>query len=334
LTQSAPLAGFQLRLPHAANTIDSMAKRSTAKRRGPPAGKTIHYFANIFPKDRPLTQDFAKEIAEPERLIRRPVWLFVQDGKSDFDTVDYPATRGFFGQRGRGLRRGEPIALLIDSYGGNADPAFEFATLLQKYCGGFIAIVPRHAKSAATLLAMGAEAIIFSDFGELGPLDMQILDPEREDRQSVLDDVQALERLNAFVLSAIDETMFLLKQRSRMKIATLMPHVREIVTGMTRPLFEKIDVVKYTRMSRLLKVAEEYAIRLLAPKAGLEQATAIASHMAEKYPVHEFIIYPDEAKAIGLNVVDPTTEQAAVLERLIPHLDGLTAIGRIQEVVK
>lgn len=35
-------------------------------------------------------------------------------------------------------------------------------------------------------------------FGELGPLDVQIPDPEREEWISGLDEVQALERLHAF----------------------------------------------------------------------------------------------------------------------------------------
>jgi ClpP class serine protease len=32
--------------------------------------------------------------------------------------------------------------------------------LLKRHCGGFVAVVPRYAKSAATLLALGADEII------------------------------------------------------------------------------------------------------------------------------------------------------------------------------
>jgi len=47
--------------------------------------------------------------------------------------------------------------------------------------------VPRYAKSAATLLALGADRILLGKFAEIGPLDAQFDDPEREYRLSALD---------------------------------------------------------------------------------------------------------------------------------------------------
>jgi ClpP class serine protease len=52
------------------------------------------------------------------------------------------------------------IALVIESPGGSAKSAFQLAMLLKRHCGGFVAVVPRYAKSAATLLALGADEII------------------------------------------------------------------------------------------------------------------------------------------------------------------------------
>lgn len=54
----------------------------------------------------------------------------------------------------------EKIALVIESPGGSAKSAFQLAMLLKRHCGGFVAVVPRYAKSAATLLALGADEII------------------------------------------------------------------------------------------------------------------------------------------------------------------------------
>ena len=44
--------------------------------------------------------------------------------------------------------------------------------------------------------------------------------------------------------------MLLLLQRTKKKTKTLMPFVTEFVTKLTQPMFQGIDVVRYTKMSR------------------------------------------------------------------------------------
>src|SRR5690606_23447016 len=77
------------------------------------------------------------------------------------------------------LEEGSPISVLIESPGGDAAAAYRIARLLQAHCKWFKVIVPRFAKSAATILALGAEKIWMGRLGELGPIDAQILDFER-----------------------------------------------------------------------------------------------------------------------------------------------------------
>ena len=73
------------------------------------------------------------------------------------------------------------------------------------------------AKSAATLLAVGSEEIVLSQHGELGPLDAQIFETEREVPMSALDEVQALERLHTFWLESVDRAMMMLVGRTGKK---------------------------------------------------------------------------------------------------------------------
>ncbi len=96
-------------------------------------------------------------------------------------------------------------------------------------------------------------------------------------------------------------------------------------------MFGNIDVVRYTQMSRLIKVGEEYAKRLLLPKHGEEHASGIASRLVERYPEHGFIIDSDEAPRIGLRLRVPTADQLRIMEELAAHLGSLTAIGRVFE---
>lgn len=310
-----------------------MAKKKAPKKKAAP--KPDAWLVLPFPADRrPVSAEFAEAIQRLEKSLKLPVWLLVQDGDDDeLDSISRTAKDAFFSARGLGLEAGKKVAVVIDSFGGSARGAYEIATLLRKHCGGFTAVIPRRAKSAATLLALGADEIVLGEYGELGPLDVQYPDPEREERISGLDEVQALERLNAFVMSAFDQTMFMLIQRTGMKVATLIPHVSRFVNNMAEPMFRNIDVVRYTQMSRALKVGEEYACRLLRKRLG-PRANEVARRLVENYPEHGFIIDFEEAKSLGLKPTPVSDDQFRILKDIAACSDGLTAIGRLEPVTK
>jgi len=299
----------------------------------PQTQKATHYVASIFVSPGPLLPaDFAKGVQSLERIFKMPVWLLVQNAGQKFSVLDDELVEGLLANLDD-LPERSSIALLIDSPGGFAMYAYQIATILRNHCGGFMVIVPRYAKSAATLLTLGADEILLGRHAELGPLDAQFEDPDREERLSALDEVQALERLHAFALGAVDRTMFLLSGRTKKKVETLLPMTLKFVTDMVRPLFESIDAIHYTQMSRALKVAEEYAIRLLQNRYPLEIAKNIARHLVENYPEHGFVIDSSEAAIINPNLVTPASdEQHKILKSMRPHLARITAIGLVKEV--
>ncbi|WP_160298571.1 SDH family Clp fold serine proteinase [Williamsia herbipolensis] len=75
---------------------------------------------------------------------------------------------------------GADIDLLLNSPGGDIDTAEKLTTLVRKKAGaGTIrVIVPDYAKSAATLIALGADQVVMSDTSELGPIDPQVTLPD------------------------------------------------------------------------------------------------------------------------------------------------------------
>lgn len=292
------------------------------------------YQASIYTAPNPtVPAEFASAVQSLEERLNMRVWLLIQAGEGRYDELSEPIRGAFFGAR-ESIPEGEKIALVIDSPGGSAKSAYQLATFLRRRCGGFVAVVPRYAKSAATLLALGADQIILGDSAELGPLDAQLFDPEREQYGSALDEAQALERLHAFALDAFDQTMFLMLNRTGKKIDTLIDPSLNFAVEMTRPLLANLDTVHYTQVSRVLKVAEEYAVRLLRPNYPDEQAQRIARHLVENYPDHSFVIDGEEATGFGLRTVKPSADQIEIVDTLATQLAGLTVIGRIQEVAK
>lgn len=80
---------------------------------------------------------------------------------------------------------GEPIDLLLQTGGGNIDAAEKLVTMMRKKTGSarLRIIVPDYAKSAGTLMVLGADSVVMSDTSELGPIDPQV---ERSDRNGNL----------------------------------------------------------------------------------------------------------------------------------------------------
>jgi hypothetical protein len=262
-----------------------------------------------------------------------PLWLLLQnsDGEHSRDQISEPVRKALWVAR-KEMPENTPVALLLDSSGGYSQSAYQMATLIRRHCGEFTVIVPRYAKSAATLLALGASTIILNKDAELGPLDVQIVDFDREERTAALDEVQMLERLHASALESVDQTMMLLTGRTGKKLDTILPHALKFAADMMRPMLEKVDVVHYTQRARALKVAEEYAIRLLKPKYSKDDAERIARRLVEKYPEHEFVIDVEEMEDLGLKTERPSNEQIDLMDEIVPFLGSMTAIGQLQEV--
>lgn len=261
-----------------------------------------------------VPEELASAVLDLESVLGLPVW-FLAHGIE-------PAAVDLFFRTRHDLPNDRPIALLIDSPGGYARSAYQIANILRQRCG-FVAIVPRQAKSAATLLALGASDIILGTYGELGPLDAQTFDPDREGYGSALDEVQALEQLNTVALEVFVDTLVVLKATSRKKFDSLLPLALQFAASIVRPLLEDIDAVQYTKMSRALKVAQEYAERLLQPRYTAEDAKHIADQLITQYPEHAFVIDAYEAAEIGLEVKIPPENVGDILDRMVTPLQEL-----------
>lgn len=72
--------------------------------------------------------------------------------------------------------RGADLDLMLHTGGGDIDAAEKLITIIRDWVqkGVLRVIVPDFAKSAGTLMALGADSIVMSDTSELGPIDPQL----------------------------------------------------------------------------------------------------------------------------------------------------------------
>lgn len=63
------------------------------------------------------------------------------------------------------------LDLYIFSYGGELEAAWELVNLLREYNVDFSVLIPYHARSAATMIALGAKEVVMGKMASLGPID-------------------------------------------------------------------------------------------------------------------------------------------------------------------
>jgi hypothetical protein len=308
----------------------------------PEVPKAKVYHAAIYPKE-PIANELAEIVIELEKSLGFPIWMLVQTGSgANFDQVADDVYEKFREKKAAIVPK-EKIGLLIHSPGGQAACAYQIARLFQRRTDEFYTLVPLYAKSAATLITVGGKQIYMGSEAELGPLDVQIYDDDKGQYDSALNAIQSLERLNAYALTAFDQAMQLLMMRTGKKADFLMDHALLYATNMMRPLSEKLETVELTRKSRELKVAEDYAVRLMRANYSLAEAQRIASQLVERYSIHEFVIDRSEAGSaarpgvqaralnLGLHIAEVSAHVEGLFDRIVPYLEKCTILGRIEE---
>lgn len=312
-----------------------MAKDPVAKKAQDPTKPSRGYkVVGYSSKEVATLEPLCIAVEKLSKKLGQTVYLIVQnDSKGRFEEISDSVVNMVRSHRGKLPTKGK-VALILNSSGGYADSAYRIATCLQHACGGFDTYVPLHAKSAATLLALGSSSIYLSDDGELGPIDAQIVNFEKEEQESALATAQSLERLQASAIQALDRTVAVLLQRgTHKKVSTIIPMAMKFVSELMAPLFSKIDVVNFTEMTRSLKIGEDYAVRLLkrGKLACAKPIDQIASALVDQYPDHGFVIDREEAGAIGIKIRDVDAEISSLLADVGRAIGNLTIVGMIEE---
>lgn len=181
---------------------------------------------------------------------------------------------------------GEPLDLLLHSPGGNIDAAEKLITVIRKRAGGAAVrvIVPDYAKSAATLIALGANSILMSDSSELGVIDPQV---ELPDSNGHVQTLSAQSYLDAFHLHA-----------ERLK--------EEPSDPVAQAMLAKMEPATVRKLERMTERSRSIATTLLqtAMVRDDDRAADIAKELSDtkKYHSHGQMISHEAAHGIGLTV--------------------------------
>ena len=135
----------------------------------------------------------------------------------------------------RKIKHLDHLDIILESGGGDIDSAYKILNLFKSYADKITIIVPSYAKSAATLIALGADELIVCKAGELGPLDPQVRDPQTNSfvpAHSIKETMSFIEEVNDPVmkLSLTDKIPALLIGAYRASGKSCKQYLDEILT--------------------------------------------------------------------------------------------------------
>ena len=189
------------------------------------------------------------------------------------------------------------LDVIVDSGGGDIDAAYNLAQLFRRYGRQrLVFIVPRWAKSAATLLVCGGDSVLMTPVAELGPVDPQITEMNPLER-----------RLEQFSPLHIESTLELI--RDEYKAGN-----KQLADGLMQRLQFPLTLGSYKKS---MELGKQYLIKLLSTRMlggkTHQEVEAVAKRLTEGYADHGFCINLQEAQAIGLEAQELSTEELDIV---------------------
>lgn len=199
-------------------------------------------------------------------------------------------------------RTDQEILLLINSNGGRIEPSYLISKTLKRLSNGkFLAAVPRRAKSAATLIALGADEIHMGMMSELGPIDPQ------------LGGLPALSLGNALDV-----------------IAELVCKFPDSAPLLGKYISDNVPVRTLGYYQRVNESAVQYAERLLSGKPLGKDLNShdAADRLVNHYKDHSFVIDSEEAATLLGTMIKEQTPEYNAADEIFKFLDLLAFVCR------
>jgi hypothetical protein len=222
--------------------------------------------------------------------------LFLYSGEIDRDLVET------FIQEAESAPSRENAVLILCTFGGNADAAYILARFLKRRYKKSILYIFGYCKSAGTIIALGADEIVMSRRGELGPLDVQLLKAdELLFRSSGLEVAQAVKSLSDSAFEIFEKHFLQIIRRGGGAITThtAAEIASSLAVGLIAPITDQIDPLRVGEVERSMNISFAYGMRLCGDADRV-------NYLVRSYPSHTFVIDLEEAKTLFGNVREPT----------------------------
>ena len=219
--------------------------------------------------------------------------LFLFDEK---DSISYYHSDRLYAAASNEKNEKKDILLILHSNGGSIEPAYLISKALKRLSKNkFVVAVPRRAKSAATLISLGADEIHMGLNSQLGPIDPQV------------GGLPALAVGNALDV-----------------IADLVSRFPASANMLTNYLTAQIPIQSLGYYQRISESAVQYAERLFAGRqlGDKREPKEVAKCLVNEYKDHGFVIDIDEAiNLLGNKIIQSNSAEYKAADEIYKFLD-------------
>jgi hypothetical protein len=203
------------------------------------------------------------------------------------------------------------LDLLLNTGGGDTEVPWRIVSLIREFCDEFAVLVPHRAASAGTLIAMGADEIVMTPLGVLGPIDpsrTHPLLPRREGAEEAEPiSVQDMRHAMQFIREAAGSD----KE---------MPYTPEAMAQIFSALFDKIHPLAIGAIEQSYALSKLVGTQCLGthmdPDTEKARIAEIVDRLCDDFKSHAYQINRAEARKIGLNVIDAPDEVETTMMNL------------------
>jgi hypothetical protein len=218
-----------------------------------------------------------------------------QISAEDAETI-YCALEGKFDQR--------PIDLVLNTEGGQVAAAYKIARLLREFGKEYRVLIPQKARSAGTLLALGASHIVMNPLSELSPIDANFA-PSSSNSSEMTPPRISTEDIRAFRKMA--KEWFSIKD-SQQGLA--------LFSLLSQRIFPATLGAFYSADQYLKKIGVE----LLAqqrPRWSGKRRNKIIERLISEWPIHTHSIDRQQAKDLGIAVMDANPRERVLMQNIL-----------------
>lgn len=211
------------------------------------------------------------------------------------------------------------VLLTLSTVDGSADVAFRVARCLQRHYRRLTLYVDDACKGVGMLLALAADEIVLSDFGELGPLVLDGAGSNESGQPGAgATSMEALQALRSQALDSFEDTVVRLRARRSLGLTSrgLVERASDLTIGLFGPLYGQLDLLQLGEADRSIRTAWGYAERLA--RGNLQEGAV--ERLTTAYPAPNFVIDRDEARGLFRQVRAPSREEAELLKHVEPIL--------------
>ncbi len=249
-----------------------------------------------FPKQTPLFHAQHSERYARQELIKEYERRFDCRLIVMLDVI-FPESVTYFEELIAGTDPAGDLHLILDSPGGDGETAVRLVRSAQARCRELTVIVPNQAKSAGTILLIGAHHILMGPTSDLGPVDPQFPDPGGRGLYSAKDLIAAVEAAEKAIAAKPD---------SYPLHVSLLADVTAVMVQQARSALDRSsDLVKEALSSNPDRSATE--VRKIAQ--------ALKKRLIDLPRGHGAVFGAEDAKEVGLPVeeADPDGEQWRII---------------------